>query len=115
MLHDFKSHSDPRERQESAYIDGLLQDGTDQSALWRAHLRESTMARQAAERRYAQSAFHTGPSDPEPSSPAHDRAAILRGELAHITAEHRLWMREHGIDVLEPTTRKRRSQETPQL
>lgn len=98
----------------SAIVDGLLQDGTDRAASWRAHLRESTMARQAAEQRYAQSRSASRADDPESMIVARECASVLRAESARINATHRAWMSAHGMEVLEPFTRTRKPQGTAQ-
>lgn len=108
MLHSHPFSSEG-ERQESILVDGLLQDGADRSAPWRAHLRELTMARQAAERRYSRAGLPAGLDGQTQLALTRERAVAFRGELARIDAEHRTWMREHGIDMVERLVSRRRS------
>lgn len=105
MLLDYGPRSDLRPRREIALVDGLLQNGTDRLALWRAHSREVTTARQAAERRHARTEVRGGAESPEVAS---ERAAAFQAELARISDEDRLWMRVHGIDPVEPARRRGR-------
>lgn len=109
MQFDHGSYPDGGVRAIDALVDGLLQDGTDRSAAWRAHLRESTMARQAAELLYARTGSASDAPGERPPTPAGERVAVLRAELARIVADHRMWMRAHGIDEVEVPTRRRRS------
>lgn len=77
MLLDYGPRSDLRPRREIALVDGLLQNGTDRLALWRAHSREVTTARQAAERRHARTEVRGGAESPEVAS---ERAAAFQAE-----------------------------------
>jgi hypothetical protein len=65
---------------------------------YRAHLRQMTTARQAAERQRAM----LRPSGAEARRVAD---AALRAEIAHLTDEHRAWMRTHGLADDLPTVR----------
>ncbi len=114
MQHGNGIHIENSEPQKSALVDGLLQDGIDRAASWRARLRESTMARQAAERRYAREGSAASANSPESSALARERAVVLRMELTRIVAEDRAWMQQHGVEMLEPLTRKRRSERSTQ-
>jgi len=107
MLHDDKSDtSEYYTHQESILVDGLLLNGADSASPRRAHLREQTMARQAAERRYARTPLPGGIDGP---AMAQERSDTFHTELARINTEHRIWMRQHGIDVAERRTRRPKS------
>ena len=80
-------------RQGDVYGEGVLHDGIDVQSARRAHMRELTTARQAAERR------RTRPLDgdyPTRQAAAQERAAELQSELARIEAAHQQWLRDHG-------------------
>jgi hypothetical protein len=95
-------------RIETTMMDSILYDGVDPLAARRAHMRDVTMARQAAERRFAQ----RGSSEKQDGSArlmaAKERAAALRLELERIYADDRRWQREHGEDVSDLPDRGRR-------
>ncbi len=97
------TREDGDQHQERVLIDGLLRNGVDDLAARRAHMREMTMARQAAERHY------THPAGPPPLVAARDSAADLRAELARIDATHRTWLHDHGVDVPARRTRRTRT------
>ena len=80
-------------------VDAILRNGVDRSAFRRAHLRELTLARQAAERRNAQPKAQVGLERWEQQAATRERAAAFRGELARINAAHRTWLREQGVVV----------------
>lgn len=94
MLQDWDSEMEPPA---PSHIDGILYNGVDHAAIRRAHARELTTARQAAERRHAR-----------PAEPGANRAAEYHAELARIHAAHGAWLRERGEGVVERRTRKRR-------
>jgi hypothetical protein len=114
LLQNHGLQSDGSQSQEHILVDGLLQNGTDRSALWRAHVREMTMARQAAERRPAGPGPAIGLDKPAQLTLARARAVALRLELTRINAEHRIWMRSHGVDLAERPTRRRAAPRTTQ-
>jgi hypothetical protein len=87
--------------------DGICCNGVDDSAIKRAHMRELTAARQAAEKRFARPGPGAGADRATKLAAAQERAADLRAELARIDAEHRLWLLNQGEGV--PGLRKRRS------
>lgn len=110
-------HEGGAQHGESVLIDGLSRNGVDDLAARRAHMRDMTMARQAAERRYARPGLPAGSAGPEDAmrlAMAQERAIAFRAELARIDAEHRRWLREHGVDVVERPTRRRTSVSSPQ-
>ena len=109
MPHDRGLQPNGSQGQESILVDGLLQNGTDRSAYWRAHVRELTVARQAAERRHTGPGLATGLDKPALLALARERAVALRVELTRINAEHRIWMRAHGVVLAERPTRRRAS------
>jgi hypothetical protein len=80
----------------SGLVDALLHNGVDGLAARRTHLRQLTMARQAAERQYAHSVGREGPSQPDET---HACAAQYRVELARIEGEHIAWLHAQGVDV----------------
>lgn len=94
-----------RER-ESALGEGVLHDGVDWSAARRAHLREITTLRQAAERTCDRPGVPRDPDRAAQRAAARRRAEELRLELARIDAEHRAWLRAQGVDVPEPRARR---------
>lgn len=94
-----------RER-ESALGEGVLHDGVDWSAAHRAHLREITTLRQAAERCCDRPGMPRDPDRAAQRAAVQRRAEALRVELARIDAEHRAWLRAHGMDVPEPRVRR---------
>jgi ABC-type branched-subunit amino acid transport system ATPase component len=99
-------HPESIQGEESVLVDGLLQNGTDRAASRRAHLRESTMARQAAERRLSRTGLTAGMDDP---ARAMERAAAFRVESARIDAKNRAWMLEHGVVVVDRYVHRRKS------
>ena len=119
MPHDRGLQPNGSQGQESILVDGLLQNGTDRSAYWRAHVRELTVARQAAERRHTGPGLATGMDKPALLALARERAVghvfgrardqPARGALTRINAEHRIWMRAHGVVLAERPTRQRAS------
>ena len=114
MLQFHGLQMDASQGHEHALVDGLLQNGTDRSAYWRAHVREMTMARQAAERRHARPGPAIGLDKPAQLALARERAVALRVALTRINAEHRIWMRAHGVDLAERPTRRHAAPHTTQ-
>jgi hypothetical protein len=100
------------QRQEPALLDGVLCNGVDGSAERRSHMRELTMARQAAERRHARPASETGLDRAAQVVAARARAVELRAELERIDAEHRTWLRARGEHVPDPPTRRHKLKTT---
>jgi len=84
------------ESRESAMGDAVPHNGEEEQAARRAHMREQTMARQAAERKALPPAGEARIDRPARVDDAQRREADLRAELARINAEHRDWLREHG-------------------
>ena len=78
-------------------MDSILYDGVDAHAIWRAHLREVTMARQAAERRLAQRASPTRQDVAARAAASRQRTEEFQLEMERINAEHRRWQQEHGV------------------
>lgn len=101
---DLRADREPR--QETALGEAVSRNGVDCSAQRRAHMRELTTARQAAERLHKRP---LGQADADRSSQlaaARDRALDLRTELARIDAEHRTWLHDQGEDVPELRSRQ---------
>ncbi len=96
-------------RQEQILVDEMLINGIDALAVWRNHLRELTMARQAAERRAERWLRTTTDGllldSGEPST-------ALHMELARLQAGHRAWLQEHGVQQIERRTRTPRPART---
>jgi len=101
------------QQEENILIDGMLYKGIDSLAPRRAHMRELTTARQAAEQRYAQSlAAHRNGS--ATLSEAREGAVELSLELTRLDVAHRHWLYEHGEDVAQHPIRRRRMPRTTQ-
>ena len=93
-------------------MDAILYDGVDPMAMWRAHMREVTMARQAAERRLARRDSSIAHDVGTRAIAARERAAVFGIEKAQINADHQSWQREHGEAVsATPGRRHRKAQE----
>jgi hypothetical protein len=73
-------------------IEGIPYDGVDRTAAWRMHMRDQTMARQAAERRNARSAGQNGIERWEQLALVQERALELSAEMERIDAEHQTWL-----------------------
>ncbi len=86
---------------ENSMMDSILYDGVDPMATRRAHMRDVTMARQAAERRFAQRGPAEKQDRPARLTAAKERAAALRLELERINVANRQWQIEHGEAVLD--------------
>jgi len=86
--------------------DGICRNGVDSQAGRRAHMRELTMARQAAERRHARPSPQPGMDRSGQLAAAQERAVELRIELARLDASHREWLHAQGEDVPELRTRQ---------
>jgi len=95
-------------RQEGILIDAMLYNGIDVLAERRAHMRELTMARQAAERRCAPGA-RRGIGEGEQLVEVRERATALRAELARLQAAHRAWLDAHGVRVAQRRTRRQKA------
>src|SRR6185312_11133006 len=79
--------------------EGVACNGVDSSAERRAHMRELTMARQEAERRFSRSGIPNNVDRPARLAAAKERADELRVELARIDALHRSWLQDKGMHV----------------
>lgn len=88
--------------------EGVTCNGVDNSAERRAHMRELTMARQEAERRFSRSGIPTNVDRPARLAAAKERADELRAELARIDAMHRSWLHDKGMHVPERLARQDR-------
>ena len=86
------------ERPGGSLCDAVPLNGVDRSAARRAQMREATMARQAAERRFERAAPRRDSGRAEQVAAAQDRAAIFRDTLARIDAEQHAWLREQGVE-----------------
>ncbi|HEY8285569.1 MAG TPA: hypothetical protein VIJ28_14385 [Chloroflexota bacterium] len=85
------------ESQESLLGDAVPVDGVEDQATRRAHMREQTTARQAAERRRVLPAFETRLARPARLDAAREREADLQVELTRINAGHETWLRERAL------------------
>ena len=82
--------------QQPSFGGGVLRNGIDEQAAYRAHLREMTTARQAAERRHASARSTEATMERAARQVAAEvRLAVLREELARIDGLHRRWLLEH--------------------
>ena len=86
---------------EVVMMDAILYDGVDPRAIRRTHMREVTMARQAAERRLALRNPSAAQDQASKAVTARERAEEFRLEMARISADHRRWQSEHGETVTE--------------
>ena len=115
MLRETDAGREDIPRRGKVLIDAMLYNGIDGLAMRRAHMRELTLARQAAERRYTQPASAVTREGLPRLTTAHERAVEFQEEIARINAEHRIWMREQGEIVVELRTRRRRTDTPAQL
>ncbi|MGH2346570.1 MAG: hypothetical protein ACRDG4_15195 [Chloroflexota bacterium] len=88
--------------------EGVTCNGVDSSAERRAHMRELTMARQEAERRFSRAGIPAGVDRPARLAAARERAEDLRAELARIDGMHRSWLHDKGMHVPERLARQDR-------
>jgi hypothetical protein len=102
-------------RRGTVLIDAMLYNGVDGLAMRRAHMRELTRARQAAERRYTQPALAANREGPPRLTTARERTEEYQAEIARISAEHRIWMHEQGEIVVELRTRRRKAAAAAEL
>jgi hypothetical protein len=107
MVDDRETHADDIKRHGSGLGEAVSRNGVDVSAARREHLRELTMARQAAERRHARPALSSGLDRATRLVAAQERATELRVELERIDSEHRTWLHDHGEHVPELRSRQR--------
>jgi hypothetical protein len=73
-------------------------------------MRQATMARQAAERRFASRSLSSGRDEPTRAVIARERAEEFRVEMERIDADQRDWQRDHGevtVDLPKRSRRKR--------
>jgi hypothetical protein len=96
------------QREVTRLLDAIPCDGIDTSAEWRAHMRDLTMARQAAERLYARPPAQARWDRVAQARDAQERATDLRTELARINAEHRRWLQARGETEPEEPARHQR-------
>ncbi|HVA89515.1 MAG TPA: hypothetical protein VNL71_06705 [Chloroflexota bacterium] len=88
--------------------EGVARNGIDGSSARRAHMRELTMARQAAERRFARPGISMTTDRPARLAAARERAEELRQELARIDDMHRAWLQAQGVHVPDRLARQGR-------
>jgi len=98
------SREDPQ-LAESGLVDALVHNGVDGLAARRAHMRELTMARQAAERQYARSVGRDGLALPDETRAY---AVQYQVDLTRIEGEHLTWLHAQGMDVPERPARRTR-------
>ena len=89
----------------SGLVDALLHNGVDGLAARRAHMRELTMARQAAERQYTLSVGRGGPALPDEMRAY---AVQYHADLARIEGEHLTWLHAQDMDAPERPPRRTR-------
>ena len=90
-------------------IDAMLYNGVDILAARRAHMRELTAARQAAEQLQSRQRVQA-PLGPESDAGAgRQRTIAMYAELSRLNDEHRAWELEQGITVRERPGRLRRA------
>jgi hypothetical protein len=95
-------------------MDAILYDGVDPQAVWRTHLREVTMARQAAERRRDQRDVLVPQDRSARAATARARAEAFHVEMERINADHRRWQLERGPVAVELPNRGRKRAESRQ-
>lgn len=105
MLQKWETAGTAAQREEGMLVDGIVYRGIDTFAARRAHMRELTTARQAAEQHYTQ-AVATHRNGSVPLIEVRERAVELRVELDRIDAAHRSWLHEQGEDVAPRRTRR---------
>ena len=82
------------DRRERVFAEAVPLNGADSRADWRAHLRELTTARQAAERHLRYPPIP--PGIPDRLALMAWRVAAVRAILARTNAEHQRWLGAHG-------------------
>jgi hypothetical protein len=87
----------------SGLVDALVYNGVDSLAARRTHMRQLTMARQAAERQYARAVRREGPALPNET---HAYAVQYHVELTRIEGEHLTWLHAQGVDAPERRARR---------
>jgi hypothetical protein len=92
-IHD-RQQEGGAESQESILGEGVPVDGVEAQAARRAHMREQTTARQAAERHLGHPLIPAGSLDHHHETVT--RVAEVREELARINADHQVWLHDHG-------------------
>ena len=92
---------------ENGMMDAILYDGKDPLGSWRSHMREVTMARQAAERRLSLRTSSQVQDRPARLVAAQERAEEFRIEMGRINDDHRRWRQAHGELTLELPDRGR--------
>jgi hypothetical protein len=106
MLIEHYEREDDLKQPPTMVGEGVTCNGVDSSAERRAHMRELTMARQEAERRFSRSGIPTNVDRPARLAAAKERADELRAELARIDALHRSWLQDKGMHVPERLARQ---------
>jgi len=101
MIADRDARENGLKQHGTALGEAVSLNGVDLSAVRRAHFRELTMARQAAERRSARPNFEKHLDAAERLAAAHLRSEELRVELARIDSTHWLWLHDQGTDLPE--------------
>lgn len=92
---------------ENGMMDSILYHGVDPLSTWRSHMREVTMARQAAERRLAVRTSSVAQDRPARLLAARERAEEFRLEMDRINDDHRRWRTDHGELAIELPDRGR--------
>lgn len=94
--------------QDGMLVDGMLCNGVDVLAEQRTHMRELTMARQAAERDAA-AVWMRRAGNEAPLLEQRERVEAARAKLARLQADHQAWQLAHGAVVEERHPRRRRA------
>lgn len=90
------------ESHEGIVGDAIPRNGVDDQAVRRAHMREQTTARQAAERNAERPAYEGRLNRSTRIDGVQEREAGLQQELRRINTEHQQWLhQETSIDPLE--------------
>ena len=82
------------ESHEGILGDAVPRNGKDDQAARRAHMREQTTARQAAERNAERPAYEGRLDRSARIDGVHEREASLQNELTRINTEHQTWLRQ---------------------
>jgi hypothetical protein len=96
------------ENEDSALGDAIPHNGIEEQAARRTHMREQTMARQAAERDAIRTGKDWGRARLDRADAARERNDTLHTNLTRINEDHQTWLRERGLSdlpAIEPVSR----------
>lgn len=88
--------------------DAVPRNGVEDQAVRRAHMREQTMARQAAERAAIRPLSDAALDRPTQRAAARERGADLQVALTRINAGHQTWLHARGLTDPPETGPQRR-------